>query len=359
VDLCASGVYAVRDRIRGVDDRVHADAFAGASWKDRYFIELDASGRADWHSYGYWRSRPFHGDLINVDERGIRRTWNPPECTSSSSKLPVIFTFGGSTMWGVGSRDDYTIPSELARALAQRGHPACVINFGQWGYVNSQELMELVVALREGSRPDVVLFYDGDNDAFSAFQQGVAGLPQNESNRRREFNLQSEPGEMMLLTTARLLTHSGLFRLAESVRTNTIGDKPGSAVAHPPDVHLARAVVAAYEGNVHLIQALGGAYRFRSIFYWQPLVFDKHVQTSYETARARWDASFGRFWHQVEGEVRASELTTDPGFHNLGEAFAAETNPIYMDFAHTSEAGNRMLAGHMTGDVVAALTSER
>ena len=49
-------------------------------------------------------------------------------------------------------------------------------------------MMELFLQLREGNIPDLVVFYDGVNDVFSAYQQGKAGIPQNENNREKEFN---------------------------------------------------------------------------------------------------------------------------------------------------------------------------
>jgi hypothetical protein len=354
VELAAAAMYAIRDRIRGADDRLNADALTGIAWKRGYFAELD-SFEMSWHPYGYWRGRPTAGEFINIDTDGVRRTWNVPACrTQGGARLPRIFMLGGSTMWGVGARDDYTIPSRLAQMLANDGHPACVVNLGQWGYVNSQELLELLIALRNGERPDVVVFYDGDNDAFSAFQQGVAGLPQNEANRRREFNLQTRPAEMFALATASLLKHSSLLRLADSARERA-GKTPVDDPRSLPDAALARAVVTTYQGNLRAIDTLATAYRFQPIFYWQPLVFDKHVQTPYEAARARWDSPFGRFWREVEREVQSEDLAADPRFHNLGDAFAAEMEPIFVDFAHVSEHGNELLASQMSRDVVNAL----
>ena len=49
--------------------------------------------------------------------------------------------FGGSTMWGTGARDACTIPSLLARALQGRGMSLEIINFGETGYVRTQEVI--------------------------------------------------------------------------------------------------------------------------------------------------------------------------------------------------------------------------
>lgn len=73
------------------------------------------------------------------------------------------------------------VDAETARALQD------IINLGETSYVSIQDTILLLRLLQQGVRPDIVVFYDGVNDTFSAYQQGVAGLPQNEFNRQTEF----------------------------------------------------------------------------------------------------------------------------------------------------------------------------
>src|SRR5262249_54558306 len=142
-----------------------------------------------WVPYVYWRHASHRGEHINIDDAGIRRTWAAPESGDPKQARPKVFLFGGSTMWGVPVRDDFTIPSAVAKKLAGKGAPADVTNFGETAYVSTQEVMTLVLELRKGHVPDVVVFYDGVNDTASAFQLRAAGLPLFEDNRRQEFNL--------------------------------------------------------------------------------------------------------------------------------------------------------------------------
>src|SRR5439155_17899889 len=100
--------------------------------------------------------------------------------------------FGGSTMWGTSQRDDHTIAAEAAHRLQALAGPNArveVTNFGETGYVNTQELLQLMLELRAGHRPDVVVFYDGLNEVAATVQGGTAGLPQNESKRVAEFTM--------------------------------------------------------------------------------------------------------------------------------------------------------------------------
>jgi len=69
-----------------------------------------------------------------------------------------IFTFGASTMWGYGARDDHTIASYLSKRLHEQGYRAQVTNRGQPGYVNTQVVVALLRGLHCGERPDIALW---------------------------------------------------------------------------------------------------------------------------------------------------------------------------------------------------------
>src|SRR5262245_50489340 len=59
--------------------RAFADAYAGEPWVVSYFEEFAAVRQTSWQPYVYWRRRPHHGKYINIDERGLRRSWRPPQ----------------------------------------------------------------------------------------------------------------------------------------------------------------------------------------------------------------------------------------------------------------------------------------
>ena len=104
-----------------------------------------------WEPYVYWRRLPCSGSYINVDAAGLRRTWAPP---ARPGRRPLrIFFFGGSAAWGTGVRDEHTVPSELARYLAAAGIDAEVVNYGETGYVSTQDVIALLRELQRGHRP--------------------------------------------------------------------------------------------------------------------------------------------------------------------------------------------------------------
>ena len=103
--------------------------------------ENRAVGTSQWQPYVYWRIKPFKGFYFNIDEEGIRRTENS---SMGFSKPTRIFVFGGSTVWGSEVADRDTIPSLLAKELETKGIKNIELtNFGQPGYVSTQELLTL------------------------------------------------------------------------------------------------------------------------------------------------------------------------------------------------------------------------
>ena len=111
-----------------------------------------------------WRRRPFRGEAVNVDENG-RRIHRAP----GPGGRGVVRFFGGSTTWGTGVDDDHTIPA-LFNAL----HPDwTVVNHGESGYYSRQELESLINSVHLGEPVDLVVFYDGYNDAHNLCRQDV------------------------------------------------------------------------------------------------------------------------------------------------------------------------------------------
>lgn len=101
--------------------------------------------------------------------------------------------------------------------------------------MSTQVVIALLLQLQKGQIPDLVIFYDGVNDMYSAYQQKVAGLPENEFNRVKEFNL-SQPAKskqlrrMALEDVARRLSRIRFIK--ELLRKGGVWREPAVA-AHP------------------------------------------------------------------------------------------------------------------------------
>jgi lysophospholipase L1-like esterase len=331
---------AARSREGDATPRRQADALQGQPWVDAYFREFHASRELRWEPYLYWRRPARSGELINVDARGLRRTWNPP----LPEGAPRVFMFGGSTLWGTGARDEHTIASEISRLLHQGGRPVQVTNFAETGYVSTQGVLALLLALRAGEVPDVVVFYDGVNDVASALQSGVAGLPQNEDNRRAEFNLSRRRGSLLLGFAQRSLQGVEALRAWLSARRPAVPPEPAGGLADE--------LVGVYAANLALVRSLGAAYGFDARFYWQPTVYAKSDPSTYERQLQEQAPQRRALFHAAEQALAASAaLRGEPRFRDLTRSFDGVKEPLYIDFCHLAEAGNARMAELIAADL--------
>jgi GDSL-like lipase/acylhydrolase family protein len=333
------------------------------AWESEYWREFERTQMA-WHSYVYWRRRPFQGSYINIDSEGIRNTWIDPRIASiAKSKRFRIFVFGGSTVWGTGARDEGTIPSCLAKILCADGLPVEVVNLGESGYVTTQELLALILRLQQQDIPNLVIFYDGINDTYSTFQNRYAGLPQNESRRRDEFNLLRNPAQLRSAYVKQIVGESyGLGRLAFALRRR-LGLNAASRVLEDDDLSvnndLLKETVRTYETNVRMVQSLADTYGFTACFFWQPIVYTKRHPTEFESREANKQKEFGEFCVAVYRQISLSDvLSHNNTFWKISSIFDDVTNECYIDFAHLTEEANEMVSKQMAVHVRPEIKSQ-
>lgn len=329
------------------DYRRDADGYGSAEWTARYYEELRESATQEWRPYVYWRRAPYAGEFINVDAEGIRRTWRP----ESAPGAPRIFVLGGSTVWGTGARDAHTLPSELARALSEAGRPALVTNLGESGHVSGQVVASLLVALRRGEVPDLAVIYGGVEDVFSAHQNNAAGLPQNEVNRRREFNAMQPTG----------LRKLGALLVAGTSRASAIllqrPQDPATREVSSDIPALARDTVNAFCTNVRAASALGQTFGFAVAAFWQPVIFTKPLLTPYEQGEAARGAAGRELFEASYAIVAGPSPCGAQPLHDVSRIFVDEPNPRFLDAMHLTEIGNREVADAMVPVVLESLTA--
>ncbi len=341
------------------DRRVIEAGYGGESWPALHYRELQAL-EVRWQPYVYFRPKPFSGQTITIDQEGLRRTWTPPPAADRPGKVFKLLVFGGSSLWGYGARDDQTIPSLVAREMYDRGYRAEVRNLGDIGYVSTQEVIALLRDLQAGYRPDLVIFYDGVNDTTSAWIEGEAGITTNEQNRRTEFNLSQSPSRLAASLIAEVVRDSASYRFAQVIgrRLGGVRDVPSRSTPAKDAQELAAEVVRRYRANVAIVEKLGKEFGFETLFYWQPVVFDKPELSPYESEEARKFEWARGFFTEVYGGIRTSnDLGGDAHFHDLSRMFAGTPELIFIDYCHTSESGNLKIAQAIARDAISILPS--
>jgi len=342
------------------DSAAVADAQAGADWAIGYFDEFGRAVRVDWRPYVGWWQRPARGNYVTLDRRGLRPT--PGEDRAEAGTVRIL-CFGGSTMMGMGARDDRTIPAILAARLGELGHRVAMTNYGQLGHNSTQELITLQQLLRTEARFDIALFYDGANDLAAAEQTGRAGGLLNEQRRRAEFNLLLNERRRDLFVAALL---SAIPRSLRRLRRITGAPLRGPLPEPEADLsgidlrRLAGEVLDVYFANQRVVRLLAADYGFRPIFYWQPVITTKRVKSGDEqrfeadhtrdvvARRALNEAAIGEYRRRID--IAGVTDTVD-----LSALFDEIASPVYIDMVHLSEAGNLAVAEAMVPSLAALL----
>jgi hypothetical protein len=272
----------------------------------------------------YDESLRYSSEYVNVTA-GRRRT------LTVERPAFTVWMFGGSTTYGIGQRDDFTIPSALVRHALSEGLRLEVLNFGCPGKVNWAETTEFELLLRSGEMPpDAAVFLDGINEWHAAFTREVVGLLDPDVPFA---GYASEEDQEALLADAR---------------------RRGYVEAHDQERQM-RLAAAQYRMGVERARDLSEEFDVPVVHFWQPALFTMPATapgnpTVYHNDEMDPASSLvsGRFYEQ------AVELSgVEP--IDLMDIFDDATQPLYFDCCHTNEAGARLEAEAMYPFILAAL----
>jgi hypothetical protein len=317
--------------------------------------EQATSPGMEWRPYVYWRTRAHSGPHMNIDADGLRRTWNPAPGDADAMR---VFMFGASTLLGFKVRDDYTTPSFVAKILARECEvPVVVYNFGQLGYVSTQDLIGLLLELQRGNVPDVAVFYNGTVDVESSYDTQVAGHPRWEYLRRDAFQ-NFKQAALIRLGLRSSLVELGL-RYVPGWNWAVLG------ILKPPSSdesfrQLAEETLRIYASNVKLAEALGKSLGFDVMAFWQPVTWSKKSPTPYERSvialEERKHPLKGAFFREVYAQAAEHpELQANEHFHDIRDALDGAQDPPLWDATHTTEAGNARIAERIAAPLCAVV----
>ncbi len=327
------------------------EAWAEGFWReDRELLQHQS---VPYEPFRLWGSPEWHGQFENNDVTPygtIRRTINPIRSGCASNNIQRIWFFGGSTAWGIGTPDLDTIPSYLSRLLnVDSQHCFEVTNFGVIGYVMNQEVIFLMQELKSGRRPDIVIFYDGVNDAIvGTLHPGIATAHDGYEQIHARLEQKGLSLESLGKRSYALRLTRGIFRHFGGTAVLSIRSDLSAKVKETLDN---------YDGNIKIVQGLASGYRFKAYFFWQPellsgnkpmVPFERKMHdhptliTTVDTGSAedRWILrSQQSVYMEAERRARATE-----DFVYLGSVFDNVQAPIYSDWMHLGPGGNERIA---------------
>ncbi len=351
------------------DTRALAEAYENADWVGPYYAVI-WDLRVNWAPHVGGVMRSFSAPGLNIDEDGLRRTWNAAPSRAPNQDNPVarIHAFGGSTMMGFGVRDDWTVPSLLAKKLTDAGHRVEVVNFGQPTYTATQAFIAFTEQLAAGNKGDVTIFLDGLNEAISAEQNGRAGTVFNAAIRADEFNLMQPWRRPDLLRHALNTIVPRTMRRVQTLEEliSPAAGKSGNSFKITPEriEPLSRDVASHYVNTLRMIKAIAEDNAIETLFFWQPSLFSKRTLSDYEERYKNDGAPVPELRGDLFRSIYAA-VKSDPGFRSIPGAvdvsalFDDSPDPQFIDPFHLAEKGNDVLVDAMLPHVIKALEAKK
>jgi len=255
--------------------------------------------------------RPFTSDGIAINGLGLR-TAAPTPKTPDEWRIAVT---GGSTLFGYRVLDADTIPARLQGAIRVPDRKVTVYNFGIEGATLKGELTVLR-RFRDIYAIDQVIFYTGGNDVtLNHMNRDAAGL-----------------GLAAAQTTGFELVRAALRVVA--LWSDQTTPEPAAAV----DRNSLRDGIAE-------AQSYCAATAMHCDFFLQPLIFTCKSASCRQSALAHGVARLYPGMEEITARIYAGALAQDPRHViDLRDAFDQASGPIYTDFIHVNEEGNRIAA---------------
>ncbi len=338
----------------------HIDAGRGDPWLPELAREIDRV----WYDkhfdpfLGWAMPGTFAGRWLNITD-GVRRSYEP---RGGRGRTVTVDFLGGSALFGLFQRDDRTIPSDIARLAEADGIRLRVANYGRMAYNNWQESLLLSQLVASGRRPDLAVFYDGNNELVSQFRLGPHLDPQHqeahEYARRIGFGQYGEarlvgpaPGSRLSRLADSWKDLSAIVWLERRLRGVPTEETPATQSFTPiwiaNQVLLARTAgigaAAVYGSGVRLTRTLARGDGFRTAMFWQPIVYSKPVVRGEEAASGSLgtDPSAWRIAYTV------AQRRLAPGVFDIAGALDRVRRPVMFDFVHTNEEGAEVVARAM------------
>lgn len=321
------------------DNREYLPVYKDYPDNKNFWSEHRRAGGIDFEPYYHWKRKEITGKYINVSSDGVRKTISAIKFEGNEKK---IFVFGGSTIWGTGSKDEHTIPSFLQSQLGQRYK---VYNYGETGFVSTQELNYLLKQLALGNVPDIVIFYDGVNDGYAGVYSPA--IPRDAQNLRVKYKeLKKKENNNLLINLYLESNYKNLINfLNKKINTDKLEAKISSKIQKN-----STSVINFYEAHIKQIKALGNEYGFKAFFFWQPNIFNgKRKYFTYEkliikNSKPVFIESQRHLYIEAKSKFSARE---NENIFFLGDIFNQVNIPMYIDWCHIGPNGNEVVANRI------------
>ena len=284
-----------------------------------------------------WKALPYNGETTHVSQNGLRTAGK--DSVQTDGKQVVRF-FGGSTMWGEGSDDEHTIPSLFGRL--NPGYQ--VFNHGQLAYNTRQELDELISVYARNDKTDMVIFYDGVNDAAFLCPKVITELPAHRLVPMYREKLYTGKFAIIKELAAKLFVDD-ILNLVRKVTYHPGADNsPYDCVTNPAKAEaIAEMMIKNWEMAHEIVTRRNGKF----IAVLQPAAFIGKPRTDH----LELDEELGKNFHEIYRLLREKiAARKHPWIIDLSHAFDGDEY-VFIDFCHVSPNGNQIIARQISDAV--------
>lgn len=259
---------------------------------------------------------------------GYRRTWTPPKCACPEVTL---WLFGGSTTFGIGQRDEFTIASQLAKEAWQHGVALRVVNKGEPADMHWQESQRLAWDLTREKAPDIVVFYDGVNEIWG-------------TGTRRD-SADHDPAQPIEPLVDQFF--QGVLDVYDSDPPPTPKGaevvSPGAAKPSTPE-EVGRTSVARYERSRQISADIATARHLPMMWAWQPSRLSRPAVAG--------EPNDGDGEDDARRITAAAEADLPAGVVDLSRTFDGVDKPLFSDDVHHNELGAQLMAAALWRELV-------
>jgi hypothetical protein len=284
-----------------------------------------------------WKTLPYDGKTTHISKAGLRTHETK---IHESHNAPVVRFFGGSTMWGEGSDDQHTIP-----ALFNDLNPGYqVYNHGQLAYNTRQELDELISVYSRNEKTDVVIFYDGVNDAAFLCPKVIKELPAHRLVPMYREKLYAGKFALVKELASKVFVEEILNVVRKTTYTATPENSPYDCVSEPAKAEtIAEMMVKNWEMAHEIVTTRNGEF----IAVLQPSAFTGNPRTDHLQLDQELGKNFEAIYSLLQEKITQRN---HPWIIDLTRKFDNDEH-IFIDFCHVSPNGNEIIAREISNVV--------
>jgi hypothetical protein len=277
-----------------------------------------------------WKTLPYNGKTTRISPAGLR-THHGQAAQNTAGK--IVRFFGGSTMWGEGSDDQHTIPA-LFNDLNPEDR---VYNHGQLAYNTRQELDALISLYAQNETADLVVFYDGVNDAAFLCPKVIKELPAHRLVPMYREKLYTGNLSIVKELLAKIFVEDIIMVIQKATYRPTPENSPYDCISEPGKAeNIAEIMMKNWEMAHEIVTLRNGQF----IAVLQPAAFIGNPKTDYLELDEELGKNFKEVYRLLKEKIAARK---HPWIVDLSEKFN-NNEYIFIDFCHVSPNGNEIIA---------------